>query len=88
MKRSRFEIMAEIVQVCFVPQGKTRIVCKVKLNFMRVNAYLSELASLGLLSKVYGKYEATEKGRQFMSAYNDIGRVIGMHEQSLAGLRA
>jgi predicted transcriptional regulator len=87
MNRSKFEIMADIMQTCLLPRGKTRIMCKVKLNFTQANAYLSQLTSLGLLSKENGKYETTEKGRQFISAYNHLGKIIGIPEQSLTGMK-
>jgi len=31
-----------------------------------------------LLSQENGKYETTDKGRQFISAYNQLGKIIGM----------
>jgi len=87
MNRSRFEIVADIMQACLVPRGKTRIMCKVKLNFTQANDYLNQLTSLGLLSKENGKYETTEKGRRFISAYNRLGEIIGIPEPSLSGMR-
>jgi len=87
MRRSRFEIVADVMQACLVPRGKTRIMCKVKLNFTQANAYLSQLTSLGLLSKTSGKYKTTEKGRQFISAYNHLGAIIGIPELSLTGTK-
>jgi predicted transcriptional regulator len=41
MNRSRFEIMADIMQACLLPRGKTRLMCIVKLNFTQANEYLS-----------------------------------------------
>jgi len=69
-----------------MPRGKTRIMCKVKLNFTQVNAYLSLLISLSLLSKVDGKYETTDKGRQFVSAYNYLGRIVGIPDLAPPGM--
>jgi predicted transcriptional regulator len=88
MRRSRFEIVADVMQTCLVPRGKTRIMCKVKLNFTQANAYLSQLTSLGLLSKENGKYKTTEKGRQFILAYNHLGEIIGIPELSLTEMKA
>jgi predicted transcriptional regulator len=79
---SRFEIMADIMQACLLPRGKTRIMCIVKLNFTQANDYLSQLTSLGLLSKEKGKYGTTVKGRQFISAYNYLCEIIGIPEPS------
>jgi predicted transcriptional regulator len=60
-----------------VRRSKTRIICKVKLNFMQANEYLDHLTSLGLLSKEKGKYTTTEKGRQFITSYNQVGEIMG-----------
>ena len=87
MNRSRFEIMADLMQTCLMPQGKTRIMCKVKLNFTQVNEYLTQLTSLGLLSKEKGKYVTTDKGRRFISAYNRLGEIMGIPNLSLTGMR-
>jgi predicted transcriptional regulator len=78
MRRSRFEIVADIMQACLLPRGKTRIMCKVKLNFTQANDYLGQLTSLGLLSQENGKYKTTDKGRQFISAYNHLSEVVGI----------
>ena len=86
MKRSRFEIIAGIMQACLVPRGKTRVMCKVKLNFTQANEYLDHLTSLGLLSKEKGKYVATEKGRRFILAYNHLGEILGIPHMSLTGM--
>ncbi len=83
VNRSRFEIMADILQACLVPRRKTRVLCKVKLSFMQVNEYLGQLTSVGLLSKEKGKYETTDKGRQFISAYNCLGEIIGVSGLSI-----
>ncbi|MBT0159376.1 hypothetical protein G4O51_05255 [Candidatus Bathyarchaeota archaeon A05DMB-2] len=87
MNRSRFEIMADIMQACLLPRGKTRIMCKVKLNFTQANEYLSQLTSLGLLSREDGDYVTTERGRQFMSAYNRLCEIVGIPEPSTAGMK-
>ncbi len=77
MKRSRFEITAGIVADCLLPRGKTHIMYKGNLSFSQTNAYLALLISQGLLSQENGKYETTEKGRKFISAYNDLGKIVG-----------
>jgi predicted transcriptional regulator len=88
MRRSRFEIVADILQTCLSPRRKTRIMCKVKLNFTQANEYLSQLTSLGLLSQDKGKYKTTAKGRRFILAYNRLGEIIGMPHLSLSGMKA
>jgi predicted transcriptional regulator len=87
MRRSRFEIVVNLLEACLLPRGKTRIMCKVKLNFTQVNDYLSQLTSVGLLSHENGKYKTTDKGRQFISAYNHLGEIIGIPQASRTGIK-
>jgi predicted transcriptional regulator len=88
MRRSKLEIVAAILQACLLPRGKTRIMCKVRLNFTQANDYLSQLTSRGLLSQKNGKYKTTEKGREFISSYNHLGAIIGIPQPSLTGKKA
>jgi predicted transcriptional regulator len=62
VNHSRSEAIADILQACCLPRGKTRIYCKVKLNYTQADEYLTQLVSVGLLSKAKGKYEIRAKG--------------------------
>lgn len=64
MRRLKLEIVATILQACLVPRGKTRIMCKVRLNFAQANDDLSNLTSRGLFFQKGGKYKTTRKGRE------------------------
>ncbi len=77
MKRSRLEIMAGIMQNCLLPRPKTRIMYEGNLSFAQINAYLNLVISLGLLAHEEGKYRVTDKGLQFLSAYNQLSEIIG-----------
>jgi len=85
MNRSRYEIIAGIVQNCLSPRRKTHIMYKNSMSFAQTNAYLSLLVSLGLLTQQNGNYETTDKGRQFLSAYNNLGEIMGTHAPSTTG---
>ena len=87
MNRSRYEIIAGIAQNCLSPRCKTHIMYKNNLSFAQANAYLSLLISLGLLTQEKGKYGTTDKGRQFISAYNNLGKIIGLPAPSITGMR-
>jgi len=87
VNRARFEIIADILQACLLPRGKTRILCKVKLNSSQANEYLTELISLGLLSRADGKYVTTDKGRQFLSVYSYLGEIIGIPALPLPAMK-
>ncbi len=86
MNRSRYEIMAWIMQNCLLPRSKTHIIHKGNMSFAQINAYLSLLTSLELLSQENGKYETTDKGRQFVSAYKDLGKIMGLPAPSITGM--
>ena len=87
MNRSKFEIITEIMQNCFLPRGKTHIMYKGNLSFTQTNSYLSLLTSLRLLSQTNSKYETTDKGRQFISAYNELGKIIGTPAPTLTKMQ-
>ncbi len=86
MNRSRYEIIAGIAQNCLSPRYKTHIMYKNNLSFAQANAYLSLLISLGLLTQENGKYGTTEKGRQFISAYDNLGKIMGLPAPSITGM--
>ena len=83
MNRSKYEIIACIVQNCLSPRGKTHIMYKSSLSFAQANAYLNLLISLRLLTQENGKYVTTDKGRQFISAYNNLGKIMGLPAPSI-----
>jgi DNA polymerase elongation subunit (family B) len=57
------------------------------LSFTQTNSYLSLLTSLRLLSQTNSKYETTDKGRQFLSTYNELGRITGMPAPTLTKMQ-
>ena len=59
---------------------------KNSLSFAQTNAYLSLLISLGLLTQQNSEYETTDKGRQFISAYNHLGEIMGIPALSITGM--
>lgn len=87
MNRSKHEIMAGIVQNCLSPRGKTHIMYKNGLSFAQVNTYLNLLISLGLLTKENGKYKTSDKGRQFIAAYNNLSKIMGLPAPSITGIK-
>jgi predicted transcriptional regulator len=88
MQRSRFEIMAGIMQECLVPRRKTRIMYKNNLSYTQANAYLSLLISQELLLRQDGQYETTDKGHQFLSAFDQLESILSKPVSSVIGTRA
>jgi predicted transcriptional regulator len=78
MKRSKLEIMAAIMSECLVPRHKTHIMYNCNLSFDQTNTYLRLLIPPKLLSRENGTYQTTDKGLRFLSAYDELSKIIGM----------
>ena len=79
-RRSRDEIIADILEVCLKPGvAKTQVVRQANLNFKTILPYLDLLTSGGLLEAVLGKstiYRTTAKGRKALRAHRAIEEII------------
>jgi predicted transcriptional regulator len=64
MKRSREDIISDILDVCISGANKTKIVHQAKLNFRIINPYLDLLIEKNLIKTSQGQvlYETTTKG--------------------------
>lgn len=76
--RSRTDIAAAILEIAVDGSIKTKIMYKAFLSFPQLKEYLSVLEEKGLLSYVATdrEYRTTEKGRQFLRMYKDVGQMI------------
>ncbi len=63
MKRSKIQIIEEVLQLCIEPKSKTQIVYDVNLNSKTVDYYLNLLTESVLLEKINDKYRTTERER-------------------------
>lgn len=78
MRRSRFEIIGEILSLTADGAGgaaKTSIVYRANLNFNVVNRYLGLLVREGLVNITRGsavRYRITERGHKFLNAYKNL----------------
>ena len=71
-RRSRMDIIADILSVAGEETKKTHIVYRANLNFARVDGYLQHLVDNGLIEKKSREYKTTEKGEEFLRAYLDM----------------
>lgn len=72
-RRSKFEIMAEILRIAKKGAIKTRIVYMVNLNFTVLHQYLRELERCGLIendAENGGIIKTTERGMQYLKHYD------------------
>ena len=70
-RRSRTEVVVDILNEALDGANKTRIMYRANLNFLRFNRYLSEMLENGLLKKANdgnGRvlYKATEDGKALL----------------------
>ncbi len=78
-KRSKLEIIIEILKSALEGSNKTKIVYGTNLNFKVAERYISELKALGLLEVEHkdGKkvYVTTEAGREFLKKFEKLGEL-------------
>jgi predicted transcriptional regulator len=72
------DIAAAILEIAQGGAIKTRIMYKAFLSFPQLKEYLELLQDGGLLNYVAEEkeYYTTEKGRQFLKMYKDVGQMI------------
>ncbi len=79
MKRSKQEIVAQILEVCLERASKTRIVYQVNLNFRTINPYLQLLLKNELLDVIVEEqkfYKTTAKGANLLKNIKEINESI------------
>ena len=79
MKRSKQEIIAQILEVCLESASKTRIVYQVNLNFRTVNPYLEILIRNNLLEIGKGEqtlYKTTQKGVDLLETIKKVNESL------------
>jgi len=75
MKRSRNEIISQILEICINGANKTHIVYQANLNFRTVNTYLDPLIKNGLIRVNEEReihYEITPKGIRLLESIKQI----------------
>jgi predicted transcriptional regulator len=78
LKRSRYDIVSEILELSNTPVGVniTKVVYSVNLNFKNAQEIISELIFKGMLEVVDGgervRYRTTKKGLEFLSKYKNL----------------
>ena len=71
-RRSRIEVICDILSEALGGANKTRLMYHCNLNFMRFNRYLQELLDAGLIESVSSNpagivlYKTSDKGRELI----------------------
>jgi len=81
MRRSRLEVMYQIISLCLTSQQKTGIMYKCNLSYEQLQKYLGFLVDsnlLEILRREDGKeyYQATAYGEKFVSEYEKLKNII------------
>ena len=79
--RSRTDIAAAILEISLSGAIKTKIMYKAFLSFPQLKEYLAVLVEKGLLEHdaTDQQYYTTEKGKQYLKMYRDVGQIIFPH---------
>jgi len=72
MRRSRIDIVVDLLEVTKNGVNKTAIVYKTNLNFRLADKYLLHLEKQGLLEKKSDKYFTSDKGKIFLGKAKDL----------------
>jgi len=79
-RRSKLEIMVEVLSIARGGVGKTEIVYKANLNFKRVKRYLSYLEEKALIENAGLEYKTTEKGEEFLRDYQKMNELLSFEQ--------
>jgi len=72
MRRSKIDIVVDVLEVTKNGVNKTAIVYKTNLNFRLADKYLLLLEKQGLLEKKSDKYFTSDKGKIFLGKAKDL----------------
>lgn len=72
MKRSRIDIIIDVLDVAKMGVNKTGLVYKANLNFELANNYLEILQNQRLVEKRLDKYITTDKGKAFLQKAKEV----------------
>ncbi len=72
MRRSRIDIIIDVLEVAVMGVNKTAVVYKTNLNFKLADKYLGLLQKQGFVENSVKKYKTTEKGKLFLAKAKEL----------------
>jgi len=75
-RRSKLDIIAEILLFCDEQRTKTSIMYNTNLNYSQLKGHLQSLIAQGLLIKHANKYMTTAKGYRFLELFAQLNDLI------------
>ena len=75
-RRTKLDIMADILAIASEEAKKTKVAYSANLNFTRLSGYLPYLVDKGLIEKTDWGYKTTEKGKEFLRDYHVMQKLL------------
>ncbi|MCZ7372508.1 MAG: hypothetical protein O8C60_02435 [Candidatus Methanoperedens sp.] len=72
MRRSRIDIIIDVLEVAKIGINKTGVVYKTNINFKLADKYLDLLQKQGFVENIVDKYITTNKGKIFLEKAREI----------------
>ena len=72
MRRNRYDILLEILDVCSKEQRVTSIIQKCSLSYAQSTEYLTHLNDCGFLKKDGTSYKSTNEGQVFLEKFKKL----------------
>jgi predicted transcriptional regulator len=72
MRRSKIDIIIDVLEVAKMGVNKTSVVYRTNLNFKLADKYLELLQNQGLVENRLDKYVTTDKGKIFLEKAREI----------------
>ncbi|RLI79808.1 hypothetical protein DRP04_08810 [Archaeoglobales archaeon] len=78
-RRTKLDIIADILEFCRVGRLKTQIMYQARMSFKQLENYLKFLLRTSLIEKYDEEreiYRTTLKGRKFLASYKQLKKVL------------
>ncbi|MBU4139994.1 MAG: winged helix-turn-helix domain-containing protein [Euryarchaeota archaeon] len=72
MRRSRIDIIIDVLEVAVMGVNKTAVVYRTNLNFKLAEKYLDLLQKQGFVENTVNKYKTTDKGKIFLQKAKEL----------------
>lgn len=81
MRRSRIDIIIEVLDAAQMGVNKTSVVYKTNLNFKLADKYLGLLQKRGFVENRADKYKTTDKGKTFLEKAREVALQLEAQSQ-------
>ncbi len=84
VKRDKFGIMLDILNISRTPIKRTHVLYKANINFYQLTRYIDLLTKVGMIEEVqspFKGYRITEKGLQFIKMFEPTNDGIKYEEK-------